>query len=420
MSREGAKRTAHWAGALFALVVLLQRFAVPGTRVSLLLPVVALWTVAGMLRGVVEIDLARLRLWAVGASACALVAGAQTVLVTSPIISVPSWMLLVSATSILALRFRVRSMEAFMGAMRAIVVIGLSLAALSVAFMVVQLAGREYVDVFAALVPDAFELKGFVTTYPISYESAIYRSNAWIGLEASFVSLLLGLSIVAGLLARVRLWQIGVLLLGVLTTASGSGIAIVAVAIAVVLLAGEGARLRWFLGPAAVCLALVLVTPYGQSVFGRVSELGDSRSSASLRATQGYDVLSERWTSDRAAVLLGQGAGASQRLVDDAGVPGLAVPTAAKVFVDYGVLAGAILAALLFVACLGTPSPAVSASLAFSIWTVQTVTMPVLICLGLFATWWTPRLRRHFAGARAVARPDALSERLGRRWARAW
>ena len=95
-----------------------------------------------------------------------------------------------------------------------------------------QFAGIAYRDVFASVVPEPLQLSGYVITYPYAYGGTLFRANAWVGLEPSFVSFQLGLAALAAMMVR-RSWLVLALILaGLASTASGSGILILLVGVA--------------------------------------------------------------------------------------------------------------------------------------------------------------------------------------------
>ena len=231
-------------------------------------------------------------------------------------------------------------------------------------------------------------------TYPVVYGSPLYRANAWIGLEPSFVSMQLGLGLVAAFLSGTKLRVLGVLILGLVAATAGSGLAIVAVALIVMLGYPVRNNLVRYLPLAAVGAVALMVTPFGQSILARLTEAGDSQSSTSLRGILPYEYVWPRWVDDPMAVLFGRGAGASQKIVGESGILGLLTPTPVKIFVEYGVIAGLLIAACLLYAYVGGPSRSLSVTLLVSLWMLQPGTTTILAVLPLFltTTWWAPRV----------------------------
>jgi hypothetical protein len=382
-----------WVGGLFTATVLLQRFAVPGLPVALVLPLLlggALWGVAA---GLATFDRFRLTAWLLAAGAMAAVIGIQELVVPDARISVSSWALFVLTWLPFTLRLTDRRRATYVATLRVVVGTTLCLAVLNIVMLTSQLAGLPYRDWLAELLPGNLLLQGFVITYPLTYASEIYRGNAWIGLEPSIVSAQLGVGLVAAILVRARATTIVVLAAGTLCAASGSGVAILLVAVLVVLALPGRRVLRPYALPAGIGLVLVLATPIGQGLLARVPEVFVTNSSANLRAVLPYQYLWGRWSDNLGIVLLGGGPGSSQSIVGDSGILGLLVPTPVKIFFDYGLLAGAVLAGFIIICYLGGPSRALAVSLFVSLWTLQPgTTVAVLVApLLLLVTWWSPR-----------------------------
>lgn len=392
--RTVADRTVAWVVSLFAATVLLQRLSLPGGIVPLLLPVIYLWCAAGLATGVLAFQPTRLRLFALAGAATAAVAFLQLRFVTVPLISVTSWGLFLAvwlpAVVVLVDRSRATVLRAFAGS----VTVGLWLAVVCIVMQLTQLAGLPYVDFVAVVVPEQLLVQGYVITYPIEYASDVYRSNAWIGLEPSVVSLQLGVALVLAILLRRRFLVLFTLFLGMATTVSGSGVLVVAIALLVMLLMPIRRQLlRYTLG-GLVALGLVLLLPVGQQLAARATEATFSGSSTALRAIEPYRFLWPIWSPDTMAVLWGRGAGASQQMVTDTNRAGLLVPSPVKVIFDYGVVAGLLLAVFLLFCYVGGPSRSLAVALVVSSWVIQPGTTTVVLVAPtlLFITWWAPRL----------------------------
>jgi hypothetical protein len=404
--------TSRYVGGLFIACVLLQRFAVPGTEVALLLPVVLLWSAWGISRGVLVLDRQRSQLWLAAAGSTALAVLAQVLLVNQPLVSVTSWGLFMVTWAPFALRLVDRGPDAYSATLRVVANTGLVLALVTLAMMGAQVAGMKYSDWLAAVVPNGWLLHGYVITYPLSYTSEIYRSNAWIGLEPSMVSLQLGLGLLAALLSGIRPTVVLVSIAGLVCTVSGSGVMILVVGLLVMLAHPVRRSLRRYALPAAAVVALLMATSAGATMFSRVSSSGVDQS-ASLRGIQPYQYLWPTWIVDPASVVFGRGAGSSQRLVEATGLLGLLVATPIKVFFDYGILAGLVLAAFLLVCYMDGPSRAMSTALLVSLWAVQpgTTTAIVVVPVLLVVTWWSPRSGRAMESHERLSRSSRVDVR---------
>jgi hypothetical protein len=387
------RATIRWVGGLFAATVLLQRFAVPGLPVALVLPVLLVGGLWGVAAGLASFDRFRLTAWLLAAGAMAAVIGVQSLVVQDARISFGSWALFVTTWAPFTLRLTDRRRATYVATLQVVVGTTLCLAVVNIVMLASQLAGLSYKDWLASLLPSNLLLQGFVITYPLRYGSDIVRGNAWIGLEPSIVSAQLGVGLVAAILVRARATTVLLLAVGLLCAASGSGVAILIVALLVLLMLPERRLLRAYAWPAGIGLVVALVTPIGQELLARIPEVFVANSSANLRAVLPYQYLWGYWTHSLDIVVLGGGAGSSQSLVADSGIAGLLVPTPVKIFFDYGLLAGGVLAFFIIFCYVGGPSRALAFSLFVSLWTLQPgTTVAVLVApLLLLVTWWSPR-----------------------------
>lgn len=391
------RRVAAWVAALFAALVALQRLSVPGlTNVSILVPVVIGWVVLARLAGVLEVDRTRLCWWLAFAGVSGLGMLVQQELVGRAMISVTAWLLMVVVWLPFTMRAVDRSTATYLCLLRNVSRISTVLALLAVLMMATQLVGLGYRDVFAATVPATMQLQGFVISYPITWGSAIFKANAWIGLEPSFVSAQIGVGLLAAVFVRARPWVVLVLVLGLIATVAGSGIVIVLVGL-VVIAAHRSRRLLLRYGLiTAVGVGASLFTPFGPLLLSRSTEFQGEDTSTSLRALQPYEVLYPHWVADPVGMLIGYGPGSSQRIVESTNVLGLLVPTPAKIFFEYGLLAGFLLAGFMLVCYWGGPSRTFAVTLLVSLWALQpgsttlTITLPLLVLVTVFSPRWGP------------------------------
>ncbi len=404
----GAHRpTVRWIVGLFAASILLQRFSLPGGIVPILVVIVFAAAGYGLHTGMLAFDRMRLNLYLLAAGLTAAVALPQALFVTSPLISLTSWGLFMTlwapATLRLTHRDKATLRHAFEGCLRW----GIGLAVVAIVMRLVQMAGVPYVDPLA-IVPKTLLVQGYVITYPIEYGSHIYRSNAWIGLEPSIISLQLGIAAVLAVLLRVSPMYLVLLAVGIICTVSGSGVFIVAVALLVMLLMPLRRHLWRYVAAGVITLILAVQTPAGQELAERATEAALAGSSTSLRAIEPYRFLWPIWSETVWPVLFGDGAGSSQQLIEATNRAGLLVASPIKVFFDYGVIAGLALCVFLAFCYFGAPSRALAITLFTSAWVLQpgTTTFVLVLQTLLFVTWWAPRLRRPLESA-----PFTRSER---------
>lgn len=387
---DTAQRQARWVVVAFVGVFLFQRLAVPGLPVSMTVPLLLLWAGLAMYRGVLELDAKRTVVWLLATGVSGLLMVPQAALLHFPLISVNSWLLWMVTWLPMVFRFPDRTPQAYDTTLRGIAWAGAGLTGVSIIFVLSQMVGISYRDYFAELVPHNMQLGGFVITYPIAWDSPIHKSNAWLALEPSFLSFMLGVSMVSALMSRRHPLLVVWLGLGLLSTTAGSGIAIVGVYVIAALLRGRGRALMRY-AVVAIPIALIgAITTLGDSIIDRLTEASDARSSTALRVIEPYVYLTPEWLSDAGRMLVGGGPGSSQRAVADVGVNGLLVPTPAKVLYDYGLVGGLLMLAMVVLAYLWSPAPEFAFALAFSMLTLQGPAQPLVAMTLLMITLFAP------------------------------
>jgi hypothetical protein len=376
------------------MVVLLQRVGIPGVpNIGVLTLVVLGWVVVAYVQGVVTLHRQSL-LWFLVAT---VITGVAMLVQSSSVfqaqISVTSWLLVLTVWAPFTVRLLDNGLAGYLRMLRLVTYISIGLAVASIAMLASQLAGLPFRDWFAAVVPPAFQLDGFNIIAPTSYGSDLIRSTAWIGLEPSVVSALLGLGMLAAIFVRARSWVILVLGAGLLSTVSGSGVVVVLVGVVVMLLSPCRRLLARYSAVGLVAAVVAVVSPIGALMISRVTEFQSADSSTSLRALEPYAELIPRWTENFWGLLLGWGPGSSQRVVTDTNIPGLLVPSPAKIFFDYGLIAGVVLTVFILGCYWGGASWTFAVSLALTLWVLQSgITTSVFVAPVLvFVTLWSPR-----------------------------
>ena len=377
----------RFASVVFTSYLLFQRLAVPSTPIPLILPVLLLLVALALHNRLLVIHHTRFLLWLATMGAAGLLIYPQSIAVDGPIISPSSWAFLSLTLLPFSFSFRLTGEETFLATARALRTPTLTLSALSIVFVAVQLLGFPYVDIVARALPDSFLLSGFVTTYPFVYGTDLYRSNAWIGLEASFTSISLAVGLVALVYTRAPYWMLALATAAMATTASGSGMFVVALSACGMLATGRGHILARPAMLAALVIPILLTTGFGQALLERTTELGNRNSSSALRTTQPYSVLGGQWLTNPVAAYAGRGAGASQRIIEDQGVRGLVTPSPMKFVFDYGIFVGAGLCAILAVGCIGPLARGLPLGLGLSVLTLQTASIMLVTVIALLITW---------------------------------
>ena len=383
-------RQAVWVVVAFLGIFAFQRIAVPGLPISVTVPLTLVWAALAVYYGVLELDSRRLVVWLVASGFSGMLMVAQALFVLFPLISVNSWLLWIITWLPMVFRFRDRTQDAHQTTMRGIAWSGAALSALSILFILLQLVGVGYRDLLAQYVPSSLLVQNFVITYPIAWGSPIYKANAWLALEPSFLSFMLGVALVAALISRRHPMLVLWIGLGLLCTTAGSGIAVVVVYLLVALLRGRATHLGRYLVIAIPLAVIAAATALGDAILDRVGEVGEARSSTALRMVEPYQHLVPKWLAEPALFLLGGGPGSSQRVVEDLGINGLLVPTPAKLLYDYGIVGGLLMLAMILVAYLGSPAPELAVALAVSMLTLQGAAQPLVALTLLTVTLFAP------------------------------
>ena len=379
-----------WIVGLFAVNFLVQRLSIPFLSIPIITPLMFVWMVLVLWARVAEVNARRLLLWLLATSVSGSLVILQVLFVSQPFVSVNSWALWVAIWLPLVLQLRQRDRWTYRRALRGIGHVGLGIGTLSLLFIVTQLVGIGYRDWVDQIVPAPFLVNGYVISYPIVYGSELYKSNAWIALEPSFLSFMLGVCVVAAILARLHWVKVMVIFAGLLCTTAGSGLAIVVAFAVLTVLSGRARRLRSYAVPGIALGALFATTLLGEAITGRLTEAGNSRSSTSLRTIEPYLYLWPQWTADTLVPLIGRGPGSSAWVINNLGILGLLVPSPAKVLFDYGLVGGILLIALMASAFVRTPEPTFALALAISMFTVQAAAPPLVVCVLIAVSVWSP------------------------------
>jgi hypothetical protein len=379
-----------WVAALFLTTFAFQRITVPGLAVPITVPLAIGWVVLVAALRLVEFNRIRLLAWLTAAGVSGLMIIFQTIFLIKPFVSLNSWALWLVIWLPVVIQLRRRDAATFLRFCRCIGNIGVGLAALSLLFIGSQLAGIRYFDWLATVVPSSLLVSGFNTSYPFVYGSTLYKSNGWIALEPSFMSFFLGTALICGLIARLGVAQFLIIIAGLVSTGAGSGLALVAVFILILAAKRQLGGLRRYLLPSCTLALLLAITGVGATVFGRVTEVSQQNSSASLRAIEPYKYLWPTFIADPVGIFIGHGPGSSVRDAGSINVVGLLVPNVVKVMYDYGVVAGSLLVALMASTYLRGQPAAFALSLAASTLLLQGPAQPIIACSIIAVALWSP------------------------------
>ena len=238
---------------------------------------------------------------------------------------------------------------------RGFLVVGLVVAVVVGFQWVTQLAHGIYLDPIAWL-PEEILLSGYNTRATVSYGSELARPNGVLFLEPSIASQFLGLALISVYLRRdlrpkIRSLALGILLLGLLLTFSGTGLIVFGVGWVFAARAFDLARVTVV---AAVC-ATLLLTAVGLGSLGntivseRVRESTGSAGSGQARFVLPYQTVL-RGGHSPSQLLFGRGPGSGDvRVSDEFAQSGryMWFNVLLKLYWEYGILVGLLFCAWL-------------------------------------------------------------------------
>ena len=344
---------------LVVTLVLFQRFVVPGTEVSVALPVAFVVLIGLAARRQLVADVSRLALYLAAVAVCLIV----TVAASSgagPEPSISSLLLLVVLYIPLCFRTSAALREQFPRVLEFFQKLMAVTAAGCLLQFAIQLAGLPYEDLFTAVLPPQLIVADFNTTYPIFYGAPILKANGFVFLEPSFASQFLALAIIIQLMLGHGWRRIALFGLALVTTVSGTGIALLGVGL-VVLAYRRGGQwtVRAVLATLFVIVAVSL-TPLGEVLAERTGESAVEGSSGNARFVAPYTSVADAISRDQTAFLIGRGAGSVDVDKTFFNPQGLLVnyPALPKLAGEYGVPAALVfLAFVLTVFLRNVPSP---------------------------------------------------------------
>ncbi len=129
--------------------------------------------------------------------------------------------------------------------------------------------------------PNGFTMSNYEVSYPIQYGSEIYKSNAYVFLEPSFLSQFLALALLIEIMMFRRVAAIAMQILALATTFSGTGLLFIAITLPFAIIANlHNRRVAILAGLAAV--AIVAAVAANPAVLERSGEINDQ--AAALRS----------------------------------------------------------------------------------------------------------------------------------------
>lgn len=174
---------------------------------------------------------------------------------------------------------------------------------------VFQLIGGSFIDPFAYL-SSSYTQQGYLSTYQISYDSNIMKSNGIFYLEPSLFSQFLAIGIVIEISLFKRWWRIIIYLLALMVTFSGTGILLLIAATIPILFKLKLKNMLLFLILGLIIFGLFASSEFGQYTLSRTQEYKSPNSSFSTRFINPYKVSID---SDPKDLLFGHGPGQADR-----------------------------------------------------------------------------------------------------------
>ncbi len=333
---------------MLVLTVLLQRFALPvGTEgISVTLAIAYAGLLVLLASGVLVHDVTRILAFTVALAACGVATWLASL--SSLELSLGSYLLLgvLYLPWVFRLADPVTAGRGFQRVSRVFVSVMVLAAVVAIAQLLGQLLGVwSYRDPIEDLVPPQFLVSNYNTSIPLQYASPIYKSQAFVFLEPSFLCQFLALALLIGLVRREAWWKLLILGVAMFCTYSGTGIVLLGAGLVLIALRMPGRLQRWFSVLAVLVVVGLLTSPYAAPLLQRSSEASASTSSLSLRFVQPYEQVAQGLAADPLRLLTGGGPGSAERVLENARQgSGLAVTytIAPKLIFEYGVVGGGL------------------------------------------------------------------------------
>jgi hypothetical protein len=242
-----------------------------------------------------------------------------------------------------------------------------------------------YVDPFDRL-PQSIIMKGYLTSYPVTYGAFLFKSNAYLFLEASFLSQFIALAIIIELWLFRRLMVLIALFAALATTFSGTGVLLIA-AVFPVLFVLKARDVKTVVLTLLTVIAVAGAIVARPTLLDRVSEFGQRDTSASARFIDPYRLMARESLQSAPRFLVGYGAGSADRMVaaNDVLMNFSAIP---KAVIEYGALGGlTLLIALAFrLGASGQPPPIVAALVVMHYFLSGALLQPISVLLLFYFT----------------------------------
>jgi hypothetical protein len=349
-----------WIYVLVLALTVFQRFVVPGTIVSIALPVAFLVVTMLAVQGHAVADPGRAALYGVALALCALAGFAATAWEGVQLSITSLGLLAVTylpccARASPALRNRLPDVLRFFQQIMT------AAAAVCVGQWTAQMAGWQFTDLLS-WVPANFLVPrlAFNLSYPLYYGSTILKSNGIVFLEPSVCSQFLALAIIIQVMLGTNRWRLVLFLPALLTTLSGTGIVLLGAGLAILAYRRGGVWATRAGITVVIAVLAVSLTPAGDLLADRSSETTAQGSSGNSRFVAPYQQVASALSNDLPALAVGRGAGSvdrDQAYFNPQHVP-VNYPAVPKLVAEYGLPAAlAFIAFLLSFIVRRVPSP---------------------------------------------------------------
>lgn len=210
------------------------------------------------------------------------------------------------------------------------------------------------------LIPPAFRYVQFVYLQPLEWGSNIYKPNAFVFLEVSFLSQFLAMALLIEIIWFQRLWRLAFYTVVMFSTFAGTGLLLAAAAVPLIILRASPRLTGLILAALLVLPPAVLLSGWWDAVAHRVDELNRPNSSGSHRFIAPATEL-ESFYRNPSAIYTGKGAG---NILQS---PDIVWWSITKVSVEYGLITTLLFHLLfLYIIFVNTPTRRLSAGLLVS------------------------------------------------------
>lgn len=344
---------------LLIVVVLGQRFVLPLGALPIGIPLVAVYVGVAFLRarGALRYNRVRTELYLLSAGGLLLATWVNTFRQSDW--SVNSLLLLLVLYLPWVFCMASQYADLVVDLLRVYVRLMAAVAAVAIGQMAGQLTGVwAYQDYAGGFVPPQWLAQGYNTSFPMTWNSPIYKANAFLFLEPSFLCQFLALGVLVALLIRAPAWQPLLMGLGMACTLSGTGILLLVVGVTLLAFRHPSVIRPSYVVAGAVGLVIVFQTPAAEFLLDRRDETTQQGSSGYLRFVQPYTEVAAGLKEEPARYVTGAGPGTADRLLESArSNAGEAVvyTIGPKLVFEYGLAAGVLFVVFILVAILRGP-----------------------------------------------------------------